>query len=165
MKNFTKFPDEASPCGPEGRSNGVTDRSGEASDQGEGADRAGAGRALTPPAARCRRGSPAPVVPDRHHAQRAPRRPPWLPVEYAFRFTAAAQRQLRAVSRPDALRVLTALGEDPYRQDADVTKLTGPSGLHRLRVEKPPGRYQINDGELVVLVVKAGDRRDVHRNR
>lgn len=85
----------------------------------------------------------------------------------AFRYTTAAQRRLRAISRPDAMRILTALtalGDDPYRQDADVKKLTGPSGLYRLRVGSYRIAYQINDGELVVLVVKVGDRRDVHRN-
>jgi mRNA interferase RelE/StbE len=88
-------------------------------------------------------------------------------VKYAFRFTTAAQRQLRAVSRPDAMRILTALtalGDDPYREDADVKKLTGPSGLYRLRVGSYRVAYQINDGELVILVVKVGDRRDVYRN-
>ncbi|MEW2631761.1 type II toxin-antitoxin system RelE/ParE family toxin [Streptomyces sp. NPDC048389] len=86
---------------------------------------------------------------------------------YAFRFTTAAQRQLRAISRPDAMRILTALtalGDDPYREDADVKKLTGPSGLYRLRVGSYRVAYQINDGELVILVVKVGDRRDVYRN-
>ncbi|MGW7663337.1 type II toxin-antitoxin system RelE family toxin [Streptomyces sp. NPDC054756] len=85
----------------------------------------------------------------------------------AFRFTTAAQRQLRAISRPDAMRILTALtalGDDPHRQDADVKKLTGPSGLYRLRVGSYRIAYQIDDGELVVLVVKVGDRRDVYRN-
>ena len=79
-------------------------------------------------------------------------------MKYAFRFTTAAQRQLRAISRPDAMRILTALtalGDDPYRQDADVKKLTGPSNLYRLRVGSYRVAYQINDGELVVLVVKA----------
>lgn len=56
------------------------------------------------------------------------------------------------------------LGDDPYRQDADVKKLTGPSGLYRLRVGNHRVAYQINDGELVILVVKVGDRRDVNRN-
>ena len=59
---------------------------------------------------------------------------------------------------------LTALGDDPYREDADVKKLTGPSGLYRLRVGSYRVAYQINDGELVILVVKVGDRRDVYRN-
>ncbi|MGW0081281.1 type II toxin-antitoxin system RelE family toxin [Streptomyces sp. NPDC003393] len=88
-------------------------------------------------------------------------------MKYAFRFTTAAQRQLRAVSRPDAMRILTALtalGDDPYREDADVKKLTGPSGLYRLRVGNYRVAYQINDGELVILVVKVGDRRDAYRN-
>ncbi|QID36705.1 type II toxin-antitoxin system RelE/ParE family toxin [Streptomyces albus] len=88
-------------------------------------------------------------------------------MKYAFRFTAAAQRRLPAISRTDAMRILTALtalGDAPCRQDADVEKLTGPSGLHRLRVGSYRVAYQINDGELVVLVVKVGDRRDVHRS-
>lgn len=59
------------------------------------------------------------------------------------------------------LTALTALGDDPYRQDADVKKLTGPSGLFRLRVGSYRVAYQINDGELVILVVTVGDRRDL----
>ncbi|MCC5033031.1 type II toxin-antitoxin system RelE/ParE family toxin [Streptomyces sp. WAC 00631] len=88
-------------------------------------------------------------------------------MKYAFRFTTAAQRQLRAISRLEAMRILTALtalGDDPYREDADIKKLTGPSGLYRLRVGNYRVAYQINDGELVVLVVKVSDRRDVYRN-
>ncbi|GAB1329228.1 type II toxin-antitoxin system RelE family toxin [Streptomyces sennicomposti] len=88
-------------------------------------------------------------------------------MKYAFRFTTAAQRQLRAISRPDAMRILTALtalGDDPYREDADVKRLTGPSGLYRLRVGSYRIAYQINEGELLILVVKVGDRRDVYRN-
>ncbi|WP_046506003.1 type II toxin-antitoxin system RelE family toxin [Streptomyces odonnellii] len=88
-------------------------------------------------------------------------------MKYAFRFTAAAQRQLRGIDRPAAMRiltVLTALGDDPYREDADVKKLSGPSGLYRLRVGNYRVAYQINDGELLVLVVRIGDRREVYRN-
>jgi mRNA interferase RelE/StbE len=87
-------------------------------------------------------------------------------VKYGFRFTTAAHKQLRAISRPDAMRILTALtalGDDPYREDADVKKLVGPSGLYRLRVGSYRVAYQVNDGELVILVVKVGDRRDVYR--
>lgn len=88
-------------------------------------------------------------------------------MKYAFHFTAAAQRQLRAIPRLDAMRILTALtalGDDPYREDADIKKLTGPSGLYRLRVGHYRVAYQVHDGELVVLVVRMGNRRDVHRN-
>ena len=87
-------------------------------------------------------------------------------MKYAFRFTAAAQRQLRAIDRPVAMRILTALttlGDDPYREDADIKKLTGPSGLYRLRVGNYRVAYQVEGGELIILVVKVGDRRDVYR--
>ncbi|MFI9492865.1 MULTISPECIES: type II toxin-antitoxin system RelE family toxin [Streptomyces] len=87
-------------------------------------------------------------------------------MKYAFRFTTAAQRQLRAIDRPAAMRILaalTTLGDDPYREDADIKKLTGPSGLYRLRVGSYRVAYQVEDGELVVLVVKIGGRRDVYR--
>ncbi len=87
-------------------------------------------------------------------------------MKYAFRFTAAAQRQLRAIDRLAAMRILTALtalGDDPYREDADIKKLTGASGVHRLRVGSYRVAYQVLDGELVVLVVKVGDRREVYR--
>ncbi|MYU54623.1 MULTISPECIES: type II toxin-antitoxin system RelE/ParE family toxin [Streptomyces] len=88
-------------------------------------------------------------------------------MKYAFRCTTAAQRQLRAIDRPAAMRILaalTALGDDPYREDADVKKLTGPSGLDRLRVGNHRIAYQAEGGELIILVVKAGDRRDAHHN-
>lgn len=53
---------------------------------------------------------------------------------------------------------------ETYREDADVGKLTGPAGLHRLRVGSFRVAYQIDDGELLALVVKGGERRDVYRN-
>lgn len=87
-------------------------------------------------------------------------------MKYAFRFTAAAQGQIRALDRPVAMRVLTALtslGDDPYREDADVEKLVGPSGLYRLRVGNYRVAYLVQDGELTILVVKVGNPRDVYR--
>jgi mRNA interferase RelE/StbE len=45
-----------------------------------------------------------------------------------------------------------------------VKKLAGPSGLYRLRVGAHRVAYQVDNGHLVVLVVRVGDRRDVSRN-
>ncbi|MFI5757516.1 type II toxin-antitoxin system RelE/ParE family toxin [Streptomyces sp. NPDC051569] len=87
-------------------------------------------------------------------------------MKYAFRFTTAAQRQLRAIERPAAMRILaalTALGDDPYREDADVKQLRGSSGLYRIRVGNHRVAYQVEDGELIILVVTVGDRRDSYR--
>ncbi|MBU7598578.1 type II toxin-antitoxin system RelE/ParE family toxin [Streptomyces sp. P38-E01] len=62
------------------------------------------------------------------------------------------------------LTALTALGDHPYRENADIKNLTGPSGLHRLRVGNHRVAYLIDDGELVVLVVRVGHRRDLCRS-
>ncbi|WSQ66715.1 type II toxin-antitoxin system RelE/ParE family toxin [Streptomyces sp. NBC_01216] len=80
------------------------------------------------------------------------------------RRTATAATRRSARSGPARLRLHRPRGGDPYRLDADVKKLTGPSGLYRLRGRRFRIAYRINDGELVVLVVGVGDRRDVHRN-
>lgn len=88
-------------------------------------------------------------------------------MKYAFRFTTYAQRQLRAIDRQQALRILTALtalDDDPRREDADSKKLTGHDGLYRLRVGSFRVVYEIRDEVLVILVVHVGNRRDVYRN-
>ncbi|GGR99899.1 MULTISPECIES: type II toxin-antitoxin system RelE family toxin [Streptomyces] len=87
-------------------------------------------------------------------------------MKYAFEFTAAARRQLRAVDQTTALRILHALsrlGDDPYRDDADVRKLSGHDGLYRLRVGVYRIAYLIDDGKLVILVVEVGHRREIYR--
>ncbi|WUH93365.1 type II toxin-antitoxin system RelE/ParE family toxin [Streptomyces sp. NBC_00433] len=88
-------------------------------------------------------------------------------MKYALRFTETARRQLRAIDRTAAMTILTALtplGDDPYRSDANVRKLSGPHDLFRLRVGDFRVAYRVDDGELVVLVVRVGHRRDVYRN-
>ncbi|MFD4632637.1 type II toxin-antitoxin system RelE/ParE family toxin [Streptomyces sp. NPDC058284] len=87
-------------------------------------------------------------------------------MKYAFRFTTHAQRQLRSIDRQDVMRILTALtslGDDPHRDDADTTKLAGHDGLYRLHVGSFRIVYEIRNDVLVILVVHAGNRRDVYR--
>jgi mRNA interferase RelE/StbE len=78
-------------------------------------------------------------------------------VKYAFRFTAVARRDLRAIDRDSAMRILTALtalGDDPYARGLDVTKLTGYD-LYRLRVGRYRLIYQVHDGELLILLASS----------
>jgi len=87
-------------------------------------------------------------------------------VKYQFEFLPSARRQLMAIEQPVALHILTQLarlGDDPYREDADVKKLAGVDGLYRLRVGNYRVAYQIDNGRLVVLVVKVAHRREIYR--
>ncbi|MBL1078044.1 type II toxin-antitoxin system RelE/ParE family toxin [Nocardia sp. 2] len=87
-------------------------------------------------------------------------------MKYKFRFLESARRELRGLDQRDAMRILTALtalGDDPYAEGLDVRKLTGYDG-YRLRVGRFRVVYRVDNGELVILVVKVGWRRDIYRD-
>jgi len=87
-------------------------------------------------------------------------------VKYAFRWRERAVRQLREIPQSAALtilRALTPLGDDPRRADADVKKLAGYDDRYRLRVGDYRVIYEIIDGQLIILVVGVGHRREIYR--
>jgi mRNA interferase RelE/StbE len=87
-------------------------------------------------------------------------------VKYAFRWRERAVRQLLAIPQPAALtilRAITPLGDDPRRRDCDVKKLAGYEDRYRLRVGDYRVIYEVMDGQLIILVVGVGHRREIHR--
>jgi mRNA interferase RelE/StbE len=85
-------------------------------------------------------------------------------VKYTFRWRERAARQLRAIPQPAALTILRALaplGDDPRRPDASIKKLAGYDDRYRLRVGDYRVIYEIMDGQLVILVVGVGHRREI----
>lgn len=87
-------------------------------------------------------------------------------MKYAFRWRERAVRQLRAIPEPAALailRALTPLGDDPRRVDANVKKLAGYDDRYRLRVGDYRVIYDIMDGQIVILIVGVGHRREICR--
>jgi mRNA interferase RelE/StbE len=87
-------------------------------------------------------------------------------VKYAFRWRERAVGQLRAIPQPAALtilRALTPLGDDPRRPDANVKKLVGHEDRYRLRVGDYRVIYEVSDGQLIILIVGVGHRREIYR--
>lgn len=60
------------------------------------------------------------------------------------------------------LHGLSTLGDDPYRPDADVRKLTGQTDRYRLRVGDYRVIYRINNGQLIIEVIAVAHRRDAY---
>jgi hypothetical protein len=58
---------------------------------------------------------------------------------------------------------MTPLGDDPRRLDANVKKLAGYEDRYRLRVGDYRVLYEVMDGQLVILVVGVGHRREIYR--
>ena len=85
---------------------------------------------------------------------------------YEVRLAPAAVRQLRTLDPPGRRRVQAAidlLAEDPRPPGA--RQLVGGAGEWRVRTGDFRIIYDIRDGELLVLVVKVGHRRDVYERR
>ncbi|ADB76296.1 type II toxin-antitoxin system RelE family toxin [Geodermatophilus obscurus] len=85
---------------------------------------------------------------------------------YEVRLAPAAVRQLRKLDPPGRRRVQAAidlLAEDPRPPGA--RQLVGGAGEWRVRTGDFRISYDIRDGELLVLVVKVGHRRDVYERR
>lgn len=83
---------------------------------------------------------------------------------YSILLAPPAERQLRALTEPVQKRVvkrLKSLRDNPRPQG--VKKLAGEDDLYRIREGDYRIIYMIRDKELVVLVVKGGDRNEVYR--
>ena len=84
-------------------------------------------------------------------------------MSWSVRIKNSARKELRRITGSDRHRLISAidrLAENPYRGSALKGELTG---LRRIRVGSYRILYEIRDGELVVLVVRVGHRRQVYR--
>jgi mRNA interferase RelE/StbE len=85
-------------------------------------------------------------------------------MKYSVEIDTKVAREIRALPRQDQERVVVrimALADNP--RPAGCIKLSGASGLWRLRLGIYRIIYQIQDARLIVSVVKVGHRRDVYR--
>ena len=84
-------------------------------------------------------------------------------MSYSLQIKASAAKALRIIDKPDRLRLIDAI--DRLREDPHVGKaLKGEfSGLRRIRIGRYRVIYEVSEGQLTVLVVRVGHRRDVYR--
>ena len=83
---------------------------------------------------------------------------------YSVLLAPPAERQFKALAEPIQKRItrrLRTLKENPRPQH--VKKLAGEEDLYRIREGDYRIIYAIRDKELIVLVVKIGDRKEVYR--
>ena len=83
---------------------------------------------------------------------------------YSVLIAPAAERQLKALAQPVQKRIvkrLKSLGQNP--RPPGVKKLAGEEELYRIREGDYRIVYTIQDKELIVLVVKIGNRKEVYR--
>lgn len=84
-------------------------------------------------------------------------------MSYQVEFSKRAAKQFKALSLEIQLRLrpkIDALADEP--RPSGVVKLTGEGNLYRIRVGDYRVLYQIEDGDLIVLIIKLGHRSDIY---
>ncbi|MDO9118097.1 MAG: type II toxin-antitoxin system RelE/ParE family toxin [Nitrospira sp.] len=83
---------------------------------------------------------------------------------YSILLAPPAERQLKALAEPVQKRIvkrLKSLRENP--RPHGIKKLAGEEDLYRIREGDYRIIYTIQDKQLIVLVVKIGDRKAIYR--
>lgn len=83
---------------------------------------------------------------------------------YAIEVAPAAARQLKALPPPvqtQIIRRIEKLEAEP--RPPGVEKIKGADNLYRVRSGNYRVLYAIQDRDLIILVVKIGDRKDIYR--
>ncbi len=82
---------------------------------------------------------------------------------YEVELTPAAQRQWKSFDKPTQRRILervTSLADNP--RPNGVEKLKGEENLYRIRSGNYRIIYTIDDKNVLVLIVRIGDRKEVY---
>jgi mRNA interferase RelE/StbE len=85
---------------------------------------------------------------------------------FQIRIAPRAERDLKSLPNQIQTRIrskIDALAEDPFPQG--VKKLVGEGNLYRLRLGDYRVLYTVEQGELVILIISVGHRREVYRRR
>jgi len=83
---------------------------------------------------------------------------------YTVEVAPAAERQLKALPKPIRTQIgrrIDKLADNP--RPHGIQKITGEDDLYRVRTGDYRILYKINDQEILILVVKIGDRKEVYR--
>ncbi len=84
-------------------------------------------------------------------------------MNYSIKIKNTAAKELAGIDKPDRHRLATAidgLAENPWRGTALKGDL---NGLRRIRVGNYRVIYEIDDGQVIVLVLKVGHGREIYR--
>jgi mRNA interferase RelE/StbE len=84
-------------------------------------------------------------------------------VVYSLRIKGSAAKALRRIPKAERLRLIDAIDRLAAEPTAGGALKGEFQGLRRLRVGSYRIVYEVDEGELTILVVRVGHRKDVYR--
>jgi len=84
-------------------------------------------------------------------------------VSYSLKIKRSALKEIKALAKPERLRIVEAIDHLPETPHVGKLLKGDFSGLRRLRVGAYRIVYEINEGEVTVLVVRVAHRKQVYR--
>jgi mRNA interferase RelE/StbE len=84
-------------------------------------------------------------------------------VTYSLRIKGSAVKALRRLRKADRLRLIEAIDRLATEPAAGGVLKGEFRGLRRLRVGSYRIIYEVDEGELTILVIRIGHRKDVYR--
>ena len=81
-------------------------------------------------------------------------------MKYQIVIEKRAQKFIHKLSKPDKERLLKAILNLP---DGDIKHMQGHDNYYRLRVGNYRVIYTINNGDLIICVVDAGNRGEIYK--
>ena len=84
-------------------------------------------------------------------------------MSYSLRIKASAVKSLRRVPTAERLRLIEAIDRLATEPTAGGVLKGEFRGLRRLRVGRYRIVYEVEEGELTILVIRIGHRKDVYR--
>lgn len=86
---------------------------------------------------------------------------------YRIEFVKSAKKEFERLPQKMKDKVVEALhflSENPFSELLKIKKLKGAEDLFRIRIGSYRLVYHIQEGKLMVIVIKIGHRKDVYRN-
>lgn len=84
-------------------------------------------------------------------------------VTYSIQIKQSAAKALKKLPKADRLNLTVAIDQLAINPGVGSVLKGEFQGLRRIRVGQYRVVYEINDGELIVLVIRIGHRREVYR--
>jgi mRNA interferase RelE/StbE len=86
-------------------------------------------------------------------------------MEYSIEFRPAVLKSLKRFPKKDLVRIKKKIEElGKNLPEPNITKMKGNNFFHKIRTGDYRIIYEIHEDRVVILIVKAGHRKDVYKN-